>query len=389
MGDSDQKPTTQDHVGSSTQSSLIPPKKIQDDEPKRATFGVRYPRDPGADLVLATKEDIAKLPAPQANEEKTTISARRVSIRARLRTFSKLLFRECNFHNTKGRTASRVKNVTFEHCDFERTFMGTTIFHRVRFRDCTFEYCDFSNAEFYECVFERCRFKTCSAESAIFTKTEIDSTEFLGGIEFPQYNLKGKSPEYTMRLRRFWTEVRLRLAEQLFRSNSEINHSEYSDKALLALKRAQLIFRRDLWQHRSPEHSAVKQGLSAAVFSNPAEAIRLFLSWANIFLTRGGTSLQNLVIVLIALTVVYPAFLIGTNVKINGAQALVSLESVSAFLTSYGKLFFSAASLLLGFGFGSFTAESLSGVAVSVLGSTFGVFWYSLLIPVIIRKIYR
>lgn len=390
MSESDPKASTQLAGTSGTSAaSPSPSKKTHDDEPKRATFGVRYPREQGADLLLATKEDLAKLPPPASTEDKATISEKRITIRVRLRTFAGLLFRGCNFHNTRGRTASRIRSVTFEQCDFERTFMGTTAFHRVRFRDCTFENCDFSNSEFFECVFERCKFINCSAESAVFTRTEIDASEFLNGISFPRYNLKNKNAEYTAKLLRFWVEARLRLAEQLFRSNGEINHSEYLDKALLELKRAQLRQRYDLWRHGSAVHAAPKRRIRTSLAHDPAGPLRLLLSWVNITLTRGGTSLQNLVVVLLILTAIYPFLLAATSVTLNETRVSIAYGSAGEFLESYWTLFLASASLILGFGFTAFKASSVGGMTTTVLGATFGIFWYALLIPVIIRKIYR
>ncbi|QSQ25244.1 pentapeptide repeat-containing protein [Pyxidicoccus parkwayensis] len=388
MSEPDERSSNRVAVTSGTRTASAV-KKTHDDEPKRATFGVRYPREEGADLVFATKEDLSKLPTPSSNEEKATVSARRITIRVRLRTFTGLIFRECNFHNTRGRTASRMRSVTFERCDFIRTFMGTTVFHRVRFRDCTFRNCDFSNSEFYECVFERCSFNNCSAESAIFTKSEVDATEFLGGISFPQYNLTGYSAEYTARLHRLWMEIRLRLAEQVFRSNGEINHSEYLDRALFELKRAQLCYRYDLWRHESAVPTAQRRSVVKSVTSNLAGSVRLFLSWVNITLTRGGTSLQNLFSILLLSTVLYPFLLASTDVAFNDARISLASDSASTFLLSYLKFFLASVSLILGFGFTSFKAESIGGMTVTVVGATFGIFWYALLIPVIIRKIYR
>jgi len=362
----------------------ISPLRTHDEEPRRATYGVPYPRTDGADLLIETKQDIAdKIPVLAADSTKRRVLARRVSVRVKLRNFDDVAFHDCNFHDQHGKGPANIAEITFRGCEFRRSFFGTVHFHRVRFIDCTFERCDFQNAEFSECVLERCQFTECSAQQALFLRTEVDPAAFLSGIVFPVYNLTGKAPELVRQIQREWQQVRLRLSEQLFRSNSEIFHSQHSDAGLLALKRAQHSAAVDLWRHGASRYDAQPLSLFEALRRDPGGPIRATLRWLNLVLTAGGTSIRNLACVLVILILAYPFLLSSLPITYGGANC--TLES----LRDYVRLALASASLLLGFGFTAFSGVGLAATSALVLAGVFGVSWYALLIPVLIRRVYR
>lgn len=256
-------------------------------------------------------------------------------------------------------------------------------FYRVRFIDCTFERCDFQNAEFSECVLERCQFTECSAQQALFLRTEIDPIAFLSGIAFPGYNLTDKAPGLVRQIQREWHQVRLRLAEQLFRSNSEIFHSHHSDTGLLQLKRAQLAAMVDLWRHGASRYDAQPLSLLEALKRDPGGPVRALLRRLNLALTAGGTSIRNLACVLLVLMLVYPFVLSSLPITYGGAGCTL------ASLGDYLRLALASASLLLGFGFTAFSGVGLAATGALVVAGVFGVSWYALLIPVLIHRVYR
>lgn len=369
-------------------SPPLPVKRTHDEEPRRATCGVHYPQGEANELVFQEKSDLTtKLPALEPNHTKRRVVAKRVSIKLTLRSFEDISFHECNFHDRQGQGAAHIEKVTFRRCDFHRTFFGTTDFHQVRFIDCTFEQCDFSHDEFRECSFERCTFTRCSAIQALFHRTEVDPRAFLAGIAFPDYNLTDKTESLRHALHREWLHIRLRLAEQLFRSNSDLLHSQHSDTGLLELKRISHVFLIDLWRHGTSNYAAQPLTVWHAALNDPAGPFRMFGRYAVLLLTAGGTSIRNLAIVLLLLAAIYPFVLSSLSITYNATPC--ALVGNGHPVAQYVRLFLLSISLLLGFGFTAFSPTGLLATLALVGGSTFGVFWYALLIPVLVRRVYR
>ncbi|NRD55152.1 pentapeptide repeat-containing protein [Corallococcus exiguus] len=364
-----------------------PPKSTHDTDHRRATCGVHYPQE---DVEFNTKEDLlTKIPSKAQNQTKSHIKGKRLGFQVVQRNFESISFRECNFYNKQGAGIAKIQSISFKDCEFQSCFLGSTIYYRVRFQDCQFDRCDFMNADFEECIFERCEFKDCTADNCLLSKTEIDPTPFFSGTPFPQKNHSSSEPAFKQTSLRTWLEVRMRLAEQVFRSNSEAQNSDYTDSALFHLKTSQLARRKDVWLHGSHRPEAKSQGHLKATLSQPRQSLRLILSTINLWLTAGGTSLTRLVGALVTLTLAYPVILVILPVKYLNTQCEFTTDTALSIITSYINLSTLALSLLLGFGFSAFTSQSTLGNIALVAGATFGVIWYALLIPVIIRRIYR
>ncbi len=368
--------------------AAAPTPRSHDEDPRRATFGVPYPLGDDADLVFANKDDFPnKVPPIPKDSTKSPIRGKRIAIRVPLRTFEDVLFEECNFHDRRGNGFAEIPQITFRRCGFRRTFFGNTHFFRVRFLDCTFERCDFSHDEFEECLFENCRFIECSSWSAVFRQTEIEPRAFLDGMALPDDNLEIKTARLRSTIRREWLHARLRIAEQLFRSNTERMNSGYSDSSLLAVKHAANAWEWDVWRYGSAsDYSASPLGLLTALRRDWPGPVAALARATLLSLTAGGTSIRNLASVLILVTLLFPAALASLNVSYAGVRCSVS---ASSFGTDYLRLLLASVSLVLGFGFTNFSAADTGGLAALVFGSGLGVFWYALLLSVLIRRVYR
>src|SRR6266568_4356 len=374
--------STQEHGGPTTaplSATGAAPKNITDPEKKRATYGTRYPLD---DLKIVTKADVGGLPKEGAGDQKCLVRGRRITITVQRRSFPETLFGECNFHDQRGAGLAKIERVTFRGSGFDRCFMGTTRYVGVRFQDCTFTHCDFADAEFEDCLFERCTFKQCTGERARFQKTEVDPTAFLSGLECPLYNYRHASDPERNTVERDWPEIRLRVAAQLFRSNCEVLNTDLSDRGLYELKRAEVAYERQVWRAR-------RKG--KAPYADRAT----WHAWAamqvkalNVKLTAGGTSLRNLAVVLLAAVLITPVLLGSIAVTYQGTTYAFSGWSASS-VETYFRLLAPAAALILAYGFGNFSFASAGATAIGVAVAGFGLAWFAVLIPVLIRKMYR
>lgn len=374
--------STEEHGGSSAAAlgaAGTPPKNITDPEKRRATYGTRYPLE---DLKILTKADVAGLPKEGAGDQKCLVRGRRITIAVQRRTFPETLFVECNFHDQRGAGLAKIEHVTFRRSDFERCFMGTTRYVGVRFQNCTFTRCDFADAEFEDCLFDRCTFKECTGAGARFQKTEIDPTAFLSAFECPLYNYRHASDPERETVERDWPEIRLRVAAQLFRSNCEVLNTDLSDRGLYELKTAEVAYERQAWRvGRKGDVLYVDRATWQAWVATGVKSL-------NVKLTAGGTSLRNLAVVLIVAVLITPVLLGSMSVTYQQTTYAFSGWSGSS-VETYFRLLAPAAALILAYGFGNFSFASAGATAVGVAIAGFGLAWFALLIPVLIRKIYR
>lgn len=355
------------------------PKHTTDPEKRRATYGVVYPM---VDCVIATKQDIDGLPKEKDQDIKCTVRARRLTIKAEYRTFPPVVFESSNFHDRKGKSLAEIGHVTFRDSLFRRCFMGTTQYQGVRFRDCKFERCDFANANFTDCLFERCEFVQCTGEGANWRNTEIDPSAFLAALECPLYNFDAAPDSEKAELKHDWLEIRVRLAGQLFRSNCEVLNASLSDLGLLEMKKAEVAYERDIWRARRRGSMAGRDKAGWGAWMG------IQLKALNVWLTAGGTSLKKLVIALVIAVLVVPLVLGAMSAEYQGTRYEFSgwdLGSVQTYLALVAP----AAALVLGYGFSNFRLFSAEATAFAVAASTLGLAWFAVLIPVLIRKIYR
>lgn len=328
----------------------------RDPKRQRATFGVAYP---SIDQRFATKTDI-----PRRNQQ---ILGKRLTFTLERQTFGDVEFEECNFHYRHGEGLGQIAHLTFDRCQFRRSFMGTTRYIRCRFRHCTFTRCDFSFGEFHDCTFEECDFVQCTASDAIFERTEIDADSFMKGLAVPLYNYDQASALDLAQLSAQIDDTRFRIASRLLRSSSEVSHRFYTDAALRHLKWEELRYRHNRVQWNKP---------TAAV----ARGVALAFSTALYLLTSGGTSLLRPVVLTLAVIIAY-AFLLPGDCISYRQEVLDTL--------GWADRTFVASSLVLGFGFTNFDACTTGAFATLVSGAGAGLVLLALLASVIVRRVYR
>ena len=357
-----------------------------------ATYGVTYPTDNLTFTYESKKLSFKNILTKKKNtDEKFTVHSKRVRFEIQTTTIENIVFDQCNFHSKGGAEIDVVKLLTFDEVDFRQCLMGTNKYFRVYFKDCTFFKCDFKDAEFEDCIFTRCKFEECSAYHCRFTATEINPESFLKSISFPLGNYKGVSKSEKEFKKREWIEIQLFIANQIFNSNLSLSNSEYADEALYELKRKQLEVHLNTLKYPENKQGAVKRSMLRALFSKDWNSvIKTWFSRTNLFLTDGGTSLVKLFGFLI-ISCLITTILLGIGSFEYGEQSLTIDYTNSSGMKLVGNNlinFFHALSLFLTFGYTSFKSSIAYQQSFLTIISILGLFWYALLIPVVVRKIY-
>jgi hypothetical protein len=343
---------------------------------RRATFGVPYPL---WEIAIEKSDDLhTKLPARFERTKRRSVQGVRLRLGVPNLIFSDADFHECKFHTPDGRGESNVLGSSFKNCTFERCMLGGTSFRHVSFEGCTFFRCDFGASQFNECQFVDCKFTECTAENTSFLATEIDPTAFLDGMPSPLYNYVGSIPEgeeTATQVAEDWVEVRRKLAAQLLRSNTDIQHTSNSDRGLFELKRAEVKARLETLRTHP-----LKEGVARL----PIRVAQVCAAWLVLHATKGGTSLSRLFLGGTILVPIYALFLSRSHVTfINQDCYLDSFKPVLV-LQQLAR----AASLFFSIGYGSFSGGALATVLLTA-GALLGLFWYALVAAVVIHRVYR
>lgn len=343
---------------------------------RRATFGVLYPL---WEITIEKSDDLhTKLPARFEGTKRRSIRGVRFYLRASNLIFSDADFHECKFHRSDDQGNSKIIGSTFKNCTFEQCFLGGTVFRHVKFDACSFSRCDFGGSEFEECQFLNCRFKECTAENASFRATEINPTALLDGMPPPLYNYVGPIPEGEVpaaQLAVEWVEVRRKLASQLLRSNSDIQHTANSDLGLFELKRAEI--------KAGFEDLRVARGKES--FARSAKRmVQLVSAWLVLHATKGGTSLSRLFLGGSVLVPLYGLFLSFSHVTFMNQDCYLRSLKVSLVAQQLAR----AASLFFTIGYTAFSGGPGATILLT-LGALLGLFWYALIAAVVIHRVYR
>ena len=349
---------------------------------KRATFGILYPSDDiEFEKIDAKNKFNDKTETVEGNLAKRFVKSKRMTFKLDNSTFRKIIFDGCNFHNNHGEKYSELSSVSFEDCDFKNSFFGTTEFYKVVFKRCTFQRCDYMNSIFRNCKFINCTFEKCTAYNIMISTTEINPILFLDSIEVPFYNFPSITKAIKFNISREWIDVKLHIARQLVKSSSEIHHTKLIDDSIYKLKSIELLKTKDKLVNpifHITDINGEKKGFWYLLFFEFQNLFNYIFGWVNQLSTRGGTSLIRLILISL-----FFIFLISYHLlHLNTAYGKIDL-SIS-WLTNIPF----SISLFLGFGFSGFSfpvEDSLILVAYAL----FGIIWYALLIPVLIRKIYR
>jgi len=270
---------------------------------------------------------------------------------------------------------SFVCDCTFSQCRFKGS-----AWRNVKFSKCAFINCDFSGITLTRCRFlSDCTFRGNSASAELFRieETAISASAFISALRTNiNYLPHDITPEYQQN--RF-LGTKQKIAMALFSATRNEPDLEYYDQAFEQLVRCTLDYKVE--QHRF-DHITKDQTsrLRFHVRSFPARVER-FVVQASAWLTSWGRSVFRpclfLVIVVLAFAGAYAS--LGHGDGCVGAWAVVRSSVVEAInvtlVAGYTAYFHSTASFL--------------DRVVWVMNLVLGLFWYSLIIPVLSRRILR
>lgn len=348
----------------------------QDPTRRRATFGVPYPL---LEIAIEKSEDLhAKLPARFEKTKRRSIAGVRFHFRVPNLIFSDTDFRQCKFHRPDDEGESKISGSKFKNCKFERCMLGGTVFRHVTFEGSTFVRCDFGASEFHECQFIDCNFTECTAENASFIATEVDPAAFLRGMPPPVYNYEEipDGEETPVQVAADWIEVRRKLAAQLLRSNTDIQHRDNSDRGLFELKRAEVT---------AHLKTLREQPLKGGWTRLPLRFMQVCTEWLVLNATRGGTSLSRLILAAMFFVPLYALLLSVSHVTFMNQPCHVNSYHLS--IGAFQQLA-RASSLFLAFGYTAFSGGTLATVLLTA-GASLGLLWYALVAEVVIHRVYR
>lgn len=329
-----------------------------DPERRRATYDVDYPLVP---MVFTTRHDFDLLPKANIDDKRTTVASRRLTFALPYGTAPAILFKECNFHDRQGKGVSEIAKITFRDCVFERSMMGTTRYHRVRFEQCHFSNVDFDHAEFAECTFDGCSFFRCTTEHAFFSRTQISAQAFIAGLECPVYNYGAFDQSQRAALSKDWNKVRARIAASVSAGCEGVS-SQVADEALH-------VARLEDWRMRAFESRI------AWLIAAPRGLI--------IWVTKGGTSLGRSVALIVAVTLLAPAMLRALDCTYDKAPLTIGSAS------DYAMWALRANGLVLAYAPDRFGATNLLGEFALAAVPSLGIMWIAVLLAVLVRRVYR
>ena len=295
------------------------------------------------------------------------------SVKWRIRDQTQRLFQKCDFQlQVKD---SFISDCTFEYCRFK-----ASSWHNVKFSNCRFHNCDFSGIALRECYFlSDCQFVGNSASAELFRieDTAISATAFISGL---QTNIKYLPNGYTREYQenRF-VRTKQKIAMALFSATRNVANLDYYDEAHEQLVRSTLDERVEQYRFNRVTRNR-KDRFHFARQSFPARTERLIVRVSG-WLTNWGRSVFRPCLFLLGamatFAIAYALLGHGKN-EPDVARRIGSwvLESVNVTLVAGFTAYFSAA------------ARFLDRI-VWAINLIIGLFWYSLIIPVLSRRILR
>ena len=280
----------------------------------------------------------------------------------------KLHFQDCDIEETVH--DSLVSNCTFTGC----RFAGST-WTNVKFGSCRFENCDFSEAVFDRCYFvSDCEFasNSCSAELFRLVGTAISATSFIGALTTNLLHTNKASYQ-----KHRFVRTKEKLAKSVFSSTHDEAEVSYYFEAYEQLVRTGLDSRVEV--HRF-DGDVERRRVSFFALSAPARVERRIVLCSG-WLTQWGRSILRPVsfyfVTVSIFSFVYsitdPSLrMLDWTPRIASAVSQASNITLVAGYTSY------------------FTrSASLCQQAVWTANVIVGIFWYSLLVPVMSRRTLR
>lgn len=275
------------------------------------------------------------------------------------------LFHKCDF--VLEVTDSQIGLCTFEDCKFAGSH-----WRDVKFSNCHFERCDFSNAHFLRCNFINCTFEyiSASAEYISMDETAIDATAFIRSLctnlrHFP-------SDQKPYQIHRFFS-TRAKIARAVYIATRNEPNLDYYFNAFEQLTICTLQQKVERHRYRGEKRRSLP--LFAAL--SFLDRLELYLIQISGILTNWGRSITRAIIFFTCSTIVYGLGYAFTESKHCPVDIFNS--------------FCKALNLMLVVGYTAYYQTDLSvGQRVLLMENILiGVFWYSLIFPVLTRRTLR
>ena len=329
----------------------------------RATFKTRYPKDK---CEFPDKPSLEQLKVFAPGQIKYDATAKHIHLAAKEAKIDNVTWRECRFHWPKD---TRISDIKFKDCVFIQCFLGSVEFNRVTFHNCQFVKCEFSYTRFIECNFENCSWEDCSLWDAHFKGSLIDPDAILSGFSISKDNLTNIDNALKEKRLKLLVQSRVDLAEQLSRSNDERRSALYSDRSISAYRRENLKLRRA----KRIEYSGVARWY---------QWVKDLPSFLFFHLTDGGVSLRRLFLSASILIVSSTSllYIFGSHMTYRGI----------ALGKSFSICIEASFALMLAFGYTNFNTGTPSNFPpIIIIFPIIGIFWLSLTLAVVVRRVYR
>jgi len=274
--------------------------------------------------------------------------------------------------------SGHLEKASFTNCEFLLCNFTGTHCSIVKFTRCTFRRCHFLHTDFNECRFIDCHFQEISVAAEHFrvNSTAIDVTQFLAAVTNNLCHLPDSTtPEYQRsRLKR----DKAKLASILYRSNQELFGRHYfaAHKELIVcsihgeIEEQRFLEPQDGGTTNCKPRPRGKLSFLRRTFMSYAELVSVYLAGA---LTDWGQSIAR---AFLFISAVVPCFCLLYEVCFSMPLYQAVLRSADV-------------SLVAGYTAHIHAGDSTNLRLVTLLNLIVGLYWYSLIVPVVTRKFLR
>lgn len=333
-----------------------PDKRALGPDDKKSLSDLDQTTGPSNSIFICTDDDLENRPRKLGDKGET------------------LTFRDCEIKLT-------ISKATVQGCHFKRCQISGHLTD-VKFRDCTFERCHFFHARFEDCTFlDSCRFSENSVGLPHFwlKNTTISPTNFLDALATNLKHLPdGKTAEYqTYRLKKTRQELgRLVYLSTQSTAQYDIIHDAHKQLILTALK-----WKADRSLYRDEDEKQRDTRWRVHAFRAVGHA-ELLIAQASGWLTNWGRSLTRALVFFLVCVLVFSGLYVLFNRWIAGAE-------VSSGLLYAGGAKALDVTLVAGYSAHVGTDVPVPIQLLTVLNLLFGLYWYSLIVPVVARRVIR
>ncbi len=280
-----------------------------------------------------------------------------------------LLFQRCDFALTV--TDAQISNWSFKLCRF-----AGSVWKNVKFSHCTFEQCDFSNVIFDDCNFvDSCTFKQNSASAELFRmeETAINAGKFITNLET---NLEHVDADSKLFQTSRFVGTRANISKVVFGANRNEANIDYYFRAYEQLVRCDLDHQIERRRFDDTTGKPIKWFWLRTLPFRFEKLITLTSGW----LTNWGRSLVRpsvfFAATVLAFAVLYwmwqvPHQYQGWKRAVAALTEATNLTLVAGYTAHFDK------------------CASLRMQLLWMSNMAIGLYWYSLIIPVITRRVMR